>query len=110
MFDLPVVTKEQRRDAGHYRNLLLDFGFSQIQLSVYAKYVINATGVRRILPAVKGAIPSGGEVRLLRLTDEQWASTYRYEGPKQLEPEPIPSQLSLFSSQIDAEKFNGKSG
>jgi CRISPR-associated protein Cas2 len=96
MFDLPVLTKEQRRGATRYRKMLLDLGFNQVQLSVYAKYMLNGSGVRGILPWVKESVPAQGEVRMLRLTDDQWASTYRYYGPKLIEPEGKPQQLGLF--------------
>ena len=99
MFDLPVVTKEQRRKANNYRLFLYDAGFSQIQLSVYAKYLVNATGIRPLLPRIKRDIPRGGAVRVLKITDEQWAGMYRYFGPKQLPPEERPTQLKLFDSE-----------
>ena len=38
MFDLPVQTKQERKEAAVFRKLLLDSGFSMIQFSVYAKY------------------------------------------------------------------------
>jgi CRISPR-associated protein Cas2 len=95
MFDLPVITKEQRRRAAGYRRLLLDSGFSMIQLSVYSKYLVNATGLRSLLPGIRANIPPGGAVRLIRLTDEQWAATYRYFGPGELPMEPKPEQLGL---------------
>lgn len=96
MFDLPVLTKTQRREATRYRKMLLDLGFSQVQLSVYSKYLLNASGVRGLLPWLKGNVPPEGEVRVLRLTDEQWAATYRYYGPTQIPVEGKPEQLGLF--------------
>lgn len=95
MFDLPVATKPQRRLATKYRKNLLDLGFSMIQFSVYAKYVINATGLRSMLPIIRSEIPPNGEVRVLRLTDEQWAATYRYYGVAEVAVEAIPEQLGL---------------
>lgn len=102
MFDLPVLTKDQRRDATKYRKMLLDLGFSQVQLSVYSKYLLNATGLRSLLPWLKGSIPANGEVRVLRLTDEQWSATYRYFGPEQVPVEGRPEQLGLFLG-VDSE-------
>lgn len=96
MFDLPVGTKEQRRRATKYRKTLLDLGFSQVQLSVYSKYLVNASGLRGLIPWVRDGIPPDGEVRMLRLTDEQWAATYRYYGPAQISVEAKPEQLGLF--------------
>jgi len=96
MFDLPVTTKTQRRMATQYRNMLLDFGFSQVQFSIYSKYFVNATGVRRILSPLKSFIPDKGEVRAIRITDEQWASTFRWYGAIEVPMELKPSQLVLF--------------
>lgn len=96
MFDLPVQTKEQRRGATRYRMMLLDMGFSQIQFSVYAKYLINATGVKRLVTRLKLGVPSRGEVRALKITDEQWAGTYRWFGSSDIKMENKPSQLALF--------------
>lgn len=96
MFDLPVQSKEQRRGANQYRLMLLDMGFSQIQFSVYAKYLVNATGARRLITQLKLGIPSRGEVRALKITDEQWAGTYRWFGKSDVEMEIKPSQLALF--------------
>lgn len=94
MFDLPVKTKRQRRSATQYRNMLLDLGFSQVQLSVYSKYLTNATGFRAIVPHLR-SVPPAGAVRVLRLTDEQWSSTIRYYGAEQLQNANHPEQLLL---------------
>jgi CRISPR-associated protein Cas2 len=96
MFDLPVTTKQQRRLATQYRNMLLDFGFSQVQFSVYSKYFVNGTGVRRIIGNLKTNIPDCGEVRAIRITDEQWAGTFRWYGRDEVPMEAKPSQLVLF--------------
>ena len=96
MFDLPVVTTEQRRRATRYRKMLLDLGFTQVQLSVYSRYLVNATGLRSMLPVIKSQIPPDGAVRLLRLTDEQWAGTYRYWGQRDIPVDNHPEQLGLF--------------
>lgn len=95
MFDLPVRTKRQRREATRYRNNLLDLGFSQVQLSVYCKYLLNATGVRTLLPTLRLNIPEGGAVRIVRLTDTQWSSAYRYYGDRQIPNQRVPQQLLL---------------
>lgn len=102
MFDLPVRTKVQRRMATQYRNMLLDNGFSPVQLSVYCKYMTNASGIRRLVKELK-KIPPNGRVQVLRLTDEQWASTMRFEGPREVKRGQVPSQLLLFSDENNEE-------
>lgn len=111
MFDLPVVTREQRSEANKYRKALYDSGFEQIQFSVYAKYLVNASGVRSLLPVLRGRIPANGEVRVIRLTDEQWAGMYRYYGQVELRPERVPTQLALFgAAKIERKPHAGASG
>ena len=97
MFDFPVLTKAQRREANAYRNMLYDSGFSQVQFSIYVKYLINATGLRALVPRLKGQVPLEGEVRVLRLTDEQWAGMFRYYGARDVAPEERPSQMLLIT-------------
>lgn len=96
MFDLPVKTKHQRKMATDYRKMLLDAGFSAVQLSVYAKYMLNSSGLRSMISPLKSNVPRAGEVRVLRLTDTQWSEMYRWYGAQELAPESSPSQLLLF--------------
>ncbi len=96
MFDLPVKTKAQRSAATRYRNELLDFGFDRVQLSVYGMYFPNAARSQSVLNDVRAAIPPGGAVRVLRLSDAVWGSMKRYEGEREQQPEPKREQLLLF--------------
>jgi len=106
MFDLPTKSVSQRRAASRYRHLLLDMGFTMAQLSVYAKYLVNSTGLLPILPVLKKNVPAAGEVRVIRLTDEQWAGMYRYYGTVELGAESKPTQLALFTDEeFDEEPF-----
>ena len=102
MFDLPVLTKIQRRESARYRKLLLNEGFDQLQLSVYSKYLINATGVRSCLRPIKEFVPVEGAVRVFLLTDTQWASQFRFWGPTEVPPEKKPGILELFETWEEA--------
>ncbi len=99
MFDLPTITKSQRRAASRYRNLLRDLGFSMTQLSVYSRYLVNATGLLSVLPELKKSVPANGEVRVIKLTDDQWAGMYRFYGPVIAQVESAPAQLALFDDE-----------
>jgi CRISPR-associated protein Cas2 len=96
MFDLPVVTIEQRRSATAYRHLLLDRGFSRVQLSVYSRYMINATATIPVIGGLKASVPAEGYVRILQLSDHQWARGWHLFGSKYVEPEAAPDQIVLF--------------
>lgn len=96
MFDLPVKTKRQRHDANQYRHILLDQGFDMVQLSVYCKYYLSSNSVRKDITILKSNVPAGGSVRVMKVTDQQWASTLRFAGPKEVEVEAPPEQLMIF--------------
>jgi CRISPR-associated protein Cas2 len=98
MFDLPVLTKEQRRSATRYRKLLLHLGFNAAQLSVYSKYLINASSAIPVLSRVKSSVPLEGSVRVLKLTDGQWSSQDRFFGPEIMKEETKPGILEFFDT------------
>lgn len=94
MFDLPVKTKQQRSAATEFRNMLLDMGYSMVQYSVYARYTPTQAGNRATVKAIKAALPERGYVRVLHISDHQWASALRYVN---LEPEDEVETPELFT-------------
>jgi len=95
-FDLPVDTKTHRRDATRYRVQLLELGFGKIQLSVYAKYLINSSGLDWLATRIALGIPDGGYVRMLHVTDIEWSKMLRIEGKQLVQSESRPEQLTIF--------------
>ena len=87
MFDLPVETKKQRREATRFRHDLLDWGFSMVQLGGQD----HAT-----LRAIKSHLPSGGKVKVLGLTDRQWASGLHFVRAEPKDDGQAPEQLMIF--------------
>ena len=96
MFDLPVKTKEQQHQANAFRNLLLDLGFWRTQFSVYSMYTLTAGGSRVPVERIKHSLPNGGSVRILHVSDQQWAKAIRFSNGDALEGDESPSQLTLF--------------
>lgn len=96
MFDLPVETKENRRDYTRFRKALLKDGFMQLQYSVYARYVASEEAAEAHRRIVRGCIPPLGQVRLVGLTDHQFGKMEVYHGRKPRDPEPPPEQFLLF--------------
>lgn len=98
MFDLPVMTKEQRRRYARFRKDLLKNGFSQLQYSVYARPCPsdeNATVHRR---RIEDRVPEEGQVRILLFTDKQFERMETFWGKLRVPPEEPPSQLTFFLS------------
>ncbi len=96
MFDLPVETKSQRREASRFRHSLIDWGFSMVQLSVYVKYWPTGGHDKTTINAIKRNLPAGGQVRVLALTDRQWSTGLRFEHAKAKPSDPMPEQLMIF--------------
>ena len=96
MFDLPVLEPVQRKNANAYRKTLIDKGFSRVQLSVYCRYMINATAAIPVLNFLKATVPEEGYVRILQLTDRQWSGGWHLFGDRYVPMEEPPQQLLLF--------------
>ncbi len=96
MFDLPVKSKREQREANRFRNQLLDLGFVRSQLSVYVQYLPLSVRSKAVVAEVKKLLPSGGDVHILAVTDEQWSKAIRFSNSKQVELPKIGDQLVIF--------------
>ena len=72
MFDLPVVTKRQRKQATKFRHDLLDLGFQMAQYSVYMKFCGQRDSADALAHRVERRIPRQGRVSILTVTDRQY--------------------------------------
>lgn len=95
MFDLPVMTTEDRRRYTRFRNALLKLGFTMLQFSVYARYCASEESSEIYRKRVRTAIPQDGFVRLLSVTDRQFGKMECFHGKKGAPPEKPPDQMML---------------
>lgn len=73
-FDLPVVTKVERRAYTIFRRFLLNDGYDMIQFSVYGR-IINGTDAEiKHIKRLVDNLPPAGSVRVLTVTEKQFAS------------------------------------
>jgi CRISPR-associated protein Cas2 len=96
MFDLPVKTKKERSRATKFREFLLDLGYQRAQLSVYVRFSPSVSSIIPTVGKIKKNVPNGGEVRIVTITDHQWATALRFSNAKELKSEESPSQLAIF--------------
>ena len=96
MFDLPVVSTEEKRQYTRFRKYLQREGFLQLQFSVYAKYCASRENAQKYYNHIKYAVPPGGKVRLLMVTDKQFGDMVSLYGKNVEEVEKKPEQLLLF--------------
>jgi CRISPR-associated protein Cas2 len=97
-FDLPVMTKEQRKRATDFRKFLLDDGYQMIQYSVYARACVTFARQETHLARVKQNLPEEGSVRAIFVTRSQWERSFVIQGSPALpaEAEELPEQIQLW--------------
>jgi CRISPR-associated protein Cas2 len=96
LFDLPVISTDDRRDYARFRKKLLQKGFTMLQFSVYAKHLPSDDAAESIKQQVFGDLPPKGQVRFLQVTDYQFSHMEVYFGKKRKPIEDPPLQISLF--------------
>lgn len=79
-FDLPTLTKTDRRHANKFRKDLLKLGFTRLQLSVYTYYATSKEKAEQVAMSVKSYVPPNGHVIIMFLTDRQFAMTKNFYG------------------------------
>lgn len=81
-FDLPVVTKTQRKTYAKFRKFLINSGFEMIQFSVYARTTRNNDDASKYVLMVDKNKPLEGSVRVLTVTEKQYNSMILLVGEK----------------------------
>ena len=97
LFDLPVLTKTERKNATRFRNDLLDLGFQMVQFSVYLRHAYSKEKAEAIAAKVGMCVPESGHVQILFFTDRQYQLSQSFFGKKPSSPtQQKPDQLTLF--------------
>lgn len=96
MFDLPVDSKDARRQYTRFRKVLLKQGFMMLQYSVYARYVRSEEAEQVYRRVVRASLPPEGQVRLISVTDRQFGKMDIFFGKSRRSVEDPPAQMLLF--------------
>ena len=96
MFDLPTDTKKQRKDAGVFRNFLLDEGFERSQFSVYARFINGKEAFATRIKRIEQNLPESGDVQILNFTDRQYRDIVHFSDQGRRKARENPKQLVLF--------------
>lgn len=97
MYDLPITNRKDLKAANRFNRLLADLGFVRVQFSVYVRYTPTQSGCRSAIAYIRASLPPHGNVRLLCVTDIQWADSLRFLDRKQQENVEQPEPLTLFN-------------
>ena len=88
-FDLPMITKDERRVYGKFRKYLINNGFSMIQFSVYAKIFPNRSALVQYIDGLKRNLPKKGSIRIIAVTEKQYEKMEILVGGKTIQEEVI---------------------
>ena len=96
-FDLPVKTKNERREATRFRNFLMNDGYHMLQFSVYARVCNGLDAVEKNRVLLKQNLPNNGAIRMLVITEKQYSSIEILLGRLTQADEPFQcEQLTIF--------------
>jgi len=95
-FDLPVVTKKERKAATLFRKNIMKGGFVMMQYSVYSRYCASDESAQVHIKRVKEKIPEKGQVSILKVTDRQYSDIVNFWGRKEKANPAIPAQIEMF--------------
>lgn len=82
MFDLPTATAEDKKNYMRFRKNLIKMGFDMLQYSVYTRITRNYDDARKYINKVRGPLPPAGSVRVLQVTEKQYAGMLVMLGEK----------------------------
>lgn len=96
-FDLPMVTKTERRAYVQFRRFLLNDGYDMLQFSVYGRLLNGADAQEKHLKRLADNLPPAGSVRCMTVTEKQYAGIRLLVGaPRFQEKMVTASQMLLF--------------
>lgn len=96
LFDLPVMTREERKAASGFRYFLLDQGFEMAQFSVYQRFCSGKEMAETLTRKIEKNLPRAGKVHILMFTDKQYENMKTFHGKKRNEALQNPNQFTLF--------------
>lgn len=96
LFDLPVLTKTERKNANKFRKFLQDQGFDMCQLSVYMRFCAGKEQTQVYTRRVQMALPPSGNVQIICITDKQYENIVSFSGSKRNPANKNPEQFTLF--------------
>jgi len=96
-FDLPTVTRADKRAYTLFRRFLLQDGYDMIQWSVYGRIVNGADDEEKHLKRLVANMPQKGSVRYLKISEKQFAGIQILLGTLTVQEEKVGmQQLLLF--------------
>ena len=78
-FDLPVIEKEEMRQANAFRKGLLNLGYFMLQNSIYVRSCVTYDKTEQHIKNLKIIDPNTGTISAFYITDRQWSLSVNIE-------------------------------
>ena len=72
LFDLPMISNQERKIYNKFRKYLIKNGFLMLQESVYCKMALNQTAANSIMDGIRKNSPEDGLIQMLCITEKQY--------------------------------------
>lgn len=95
-FDLPTMTKPERKNAALFRKGLEKDGFTMMQFSVYIRHCASKESCDVHIKRVRSLLPPSGKVSILSVTDKQFGDITNFWGKIEAKRVGAPQQLEFF--------------
>jgi len=95
-FDLPVVSKKDRKIATRFRKEIMGDGFAMFQFSIYVRHCPSRENADVHIRRVKNILPEKGHIGIMTITDKQFGMMQVFYGKEEKPKAPMPEQLELF--------------
>lgn len=94
-FDLPTVTKQEKRAYTLFRRFLLQDGYDMIQWSVYGRMVNGFDDAEKHLKRLSANLPKEGSIRCLQVSEKQFANMKLLVGQRSFQEKTVNAQQIL---------------
>lgn len=96
MFDLPTVTKKDKKMSAKFRKDLEKDGFTMHQFSVYIRFCASFESSLVHIKRIRSFTPEKGQISILSVTDKQYSNIVNIWGAIENKSKPTPMQLEFF--------------
>jgi len=96
-YDLPVVSRKDRKAYARFHKFLLRDGYDMVQFSIYARICSGQDAVAKHVARLRTNLPGKGSVRSMQVTEKQFADIKVLVGERKTkEHGKFAEQLSFF--------------
>ena len=82
IYDLPMISDEDRKTYTIFRKRIIKLGFYMIQYSAYTKVLQNENSYKQLCSKVDSIVPDKGHIIMFKITEKQFSDMIYLTGIK----------------------------